>query len=164
MAGSAIDLNEVALPQLLDPCQVQRSFPRLRSPNVQGTLADLVNGDRAHTENSLARSPTVDKRQPMGRAVSSRYRRRAARREITAPGSSTANLGERPSIRSRLSAALAVDWLASPARDRPAGRVLVTCAPLLWQVNAPGQPSLTPPACPPCAARRNKWLRTKRGS
>jgi VanZ family protein len=26
---------------------------------------DLVNGDRAHTENGLARSPTVDKRQPM---------------------------------------------------------------------------------------------------
>jgi VanZ family protein len=27
--------------------------------------ADLVNGDRAHTENGLARSITVDKRQPM---------------------------------------------------------------------------------------------------
>jgi hypothetical protein len=39
-----------------------------------------------------------------------------------------------------------------------------TCAPLLRQVNAPGQASLIPPACRPCAGLRVPWFRARGGS
>jgi hypothetical protein len=40
MAGSAIDLNEIASPQILDPCQVEGLHSGV---SVPGALADLVN-------------------------------------------------------------------------------------------------------------------------
>ena len=44
MAGGAIDPEEIATPEIVDPRQVQRQHPGLRSRNVLRALADLVNG------------------------------------------------------------------------------------------------------------------------
>ena len=43
-AGGAIDLDEIAMPEILDPRQVKGLHSGLRSRNVLGVLADLVNG------------------------------------------------------------------------------------------------------------------------
>jgi hypothetical protein len=43
MAGGAIDLDEVALPEILDP----RQLKGLHSGFVPGALAGFVNGDHA---------------------------------------------------------------------------------------------------------------------
>jgi hypothetical protein len=45
LAGGAIDLHEVALPEILDPRQVKGLHSGLCSWNVLGALAGFVNGD-----------------------------------------------------------------------------------------------------------------------
>jgi hypothetical protein len=45
MARSAIDLHEIAAPEVLDPHQVQRQYSGPRSWNVLGIPASLVSGD-----------------------------------------------------------------------------------------------------------------------
>jgi hypothetical protein len=45
MAGGAIDLHAIALPEILDLRQVQRQYSGLRSRNVLRMPASLVNGD-----------------------------------------------------------------------------------------------------------------------
>ena len=48
-AAGAIDLYKFALPEILDPRQVHGHHSDLRSRNVLGIAADLVNGDDART-------------------------------------------------------------------------------------------------------------------
>jgi hypothetical protein len=45
MAAGAVDVDKIAMPEILDPCQVKGLHSGLCSPNVLGVLADLVNGD-----------------------------------------------------------------------------------------------------------------------
>jgi hypothetical protein len=44
MAGSTIDLDEIAMPEILDPRKVKGLHSGLCSRNVLRALADLVNG------------------------------------------------------------------------------------------------------------------------
>jgi hypothetical protein len=53
------------MPEIRDPRQAKGLHSGFCSRIVLGPLAGFVNGDRAHIENGLARSPTVDKRQPV---------------------------------------------------------------------------------------------------
>jgi hypothetical protein len=46
MADGAIDLDEIATPEILYPRQVKGLHSGLRSWNVLGALAGFVNGDR----------------------------------------------------------------------------------------------------------------------
>jgi hypothetical protein len=43
MAGSTIDLDEIAMPEILDPRHVKGLHSSLRSWNVLGVLAGFVN-------------------------------------------------------------------------------------------------------------------------
>jgi hypothetical protein len=46
MAGGKIDLDEIAAPEILDPCQVE-GLQSLRSGNVLWAITHLVNRDHA---------------------------------------------------------------------------------------------------------------------
>jgi hypothetical protein len=46
MAGGTIDLDEIAMPEILDPRQVKGLHSGLCSRNVLGVSVDLVNRDR----------------------------------------------------------------------------------------------------------------------
>jgi hypothetical protein len=45
MAGGTIDLDQIAMPEILDPRQVKGLHSSLCSWNVLGALAEFVNGD-----------------------------------------------------------------------------------------------------------------------
>jgi len=60
MAGGTIDLDEIAMPEVLDPRQVKELHSGLRSRNVLGTLAGFVNGDDEGTT-SASRSGHVSR-------------------------------------------------------------------------------------------------------
>jgi len=60
MAGGTIDLDEIAMPEVLDPRQVKELHSGLRSRNVLGALAGFVNGDDEGTT-SASRSGHVSR-------------------------------------------------------------------------------------------------------
>jgi hypothetical protein len=55
MAGGTIDLDQIAMPEILDPREVKGLHSNLCSRNVLGVLAGFVNGD--HVPRNSANCP-----------------------------------------------------------------------------------------------------------